>query len=642
MTVVDFTQHQLQLPRLPLPRLETTFDEYLRMLEPLLTAEQFAAIKQHVADFLKPSGFGERLQRRLRDAVVHSQQSQGSWLYQLATNYEFLQCRHALLVKTNTFTLFADDPTLERVDLVTDSEHRSRQGVYSAAQIKRAARLINGFLDVKDAMAAGRYPESQPGTGRLCLHQYRYLFGVTRTPMLKCDVLRGSGSGGDGGEHAYTDPVRHITVLVDNQPYSVPVYAEDGGRVTDADLERQLWAVVEDVESRTKHEEPVCIWTGMPRDHWAARERLIDVSERNITSLHAIEDSLFVVALDRFSGRRASQQEGKGIAGLDESHRNGFSCSENRWFDKSFSLIVESDGRAGIQCEHAACDGLVPSKVAAEALKHPVQFLGTASALSSDTRLPPPEALHFELDERLHAMLLQARQETATISANSDSCCLQFTDYGSDFIKHTGSPDAYIEMAFQLAFYRIHGEFASACESIGMRGFLKGRTEIGRVFSMECRAWCMAMQDPATTIRERYRLLQEACRVHKDMIARALRGEGASWHLHALYLMQRKDEAHPVFTSAMAKEGSRWRIYAGSLNSADTFYCGGFAASAPDGYGIGYHFRRNAIHIGIECDRQGGTTSSAGYRGMLLDVLREMASMCRALDSTASKEDASQ
>ncbi|KAI9595666.1 acyltransferase ChoActase/COT/CPT [Syncephalis fuscata] len=622
----DFIQNQLQLPRLPLPQLDATFAEYLRILEPLLTDQEFEDIKHHVADFLKPNGFGERLQRRLKDSAVDGLQNQGSWLYDMATNYEFLECRTPLLVRINTFTLFCDDPTLAKVN-TTSLKHCGQQSVYTVAQLKRAARLINGFLDAKDNIENGNYPEKLLGTGSACLHQYQYLFGVTRIPKLKCDQLRG------GGEQKYECRARHITVIIDNQIYCMPVYAENNTRVTDADLEYQLWKIVHDVETRTIFDAPVCIWTGTHRDQWTmARQQLIDTSDKNLASLHSIEQSLFVVALDRFSGKEADQGTDQLIAGLNASHKHGLSFNENRWFDKSFSLVIERDGRAGMQCEHAACDGLVPSKVAAQALTNPVQFLDVAPSTPSHPSLAPPKALHFELDEKLYAMLSLARKETEATSANSDACCLQFCDYGSNFIKSIAklSPDAYIEMAFQLAFFRRHNEFASACESIGMRGFLKGRTEIGRVFSKECRAWCEAMLDPSMAVMQKRNLLEQACLVHKDMIKRALNGEGASWHLHALMLMCRKDEEHPVFTSAAAKKGDSWRLYAGSLNSADKFYCGGFAAPAEDGYGIGYHFRSNSINIGIECERKCPETDAMLYRNALIVSLREMANICLA------------
>jgi hypothetical protein len=57
------------------------------------------------------------------------------------------------------------------------------------------------------------------------------------------------------------------------------------------------------------------------------------------------------VALDRFCGKDIGQKDDQCIVGLDKSHKNGFSFNDNRWFDKSFSLIIESDSRAGIQCE---------------------------------------------------------------------------------------------------------------------------------------------------------------------------------------------------------------------------------------------------------------------------------------------------
>jgi hypothetical protein len=75
MTLPDFIQNQLQLPQLPLPQLEMTFNEYLRMLKPLLTASQIEEARLHIIDFLKPNGFGECLQRRLKDATIHDWQS---------------------------------------------------------------------------------------------------------------------------------------------------------------------------------------------------------------------------------------------------------------------------------------------------------------------------------------------------------------------------------------------------------------------------------------------------------------------------------------------------------------------------------------------------------------------------------------
>jgi hypothetical protein len=180
-----------------------------------------------VADFLKQDGFGERLQRRLKDFAGHETHDQGSWLYQMATNYEFLECRNPLLVKLNTYTLFSDDPALSRLDM-TMVGPTSKESMYTAAQVKRAARLINGFLDVRDALSLGIYPQEQ---GDVCLHQYQFLFGITRIPMLKCDVLRGVGA------QEYGHGSEHVTVLVENQAYRMAVYVNDGVRVSDADLE---------------------------------------------------------------------------------------------------------------------------------------------------------------------------------------------------------------------------------------------------------------------------------------------------------------------------------------------------------------------------------------------------------------------
>lgn len=61
-------------------------------------------------------------------------------------------------------------------------------------------------------------------------------------------------------------------------------------------------------------------------------------------------------------------------------------------------------------------------------------------------------------------------------------------------------PDAYIQMALQLAWYRTRGEFTATYETALTRLFKHGRTETIRTLSTDSRAWVLAMADPSTSV----------------------------------------------------------------------------------------------------------------------------------------------
>lgn len=68
--------------------------------------------------------------------------------------------------------------------------------------------------------------------------------------------------------------------------------------------------------------------------------------------------------------------------------------------------------------------------------------------------------------------------------------CLLFID---KYTKAKLSPDAYIQMAMQLAWYRTRGDFTATYETALTRFFLHGRTETIRTLSAESREFVLAM-----------------------------------------------------------------------------------------------------------------------------------------------------
>src|SRR5712675_1711046 len=63
------------------------------------------------------------------------------------------------------------------------------------------------------------------------------------------------------------------------------------------------------------------------------------------------------------------------------------------------------------------------------------------------------------------------------------------------------SPDAYVQMALQLAWYKTSGSFTATYETALTRAFDKARTETIRTLSEDSRAWVLLMTDTFATVR---------------------------------------------------------------------------------------------------------------------------------------------
>jgi len=74
--------------------------------------------------------------------------------------------------------------------------------------------------------------------------------------------------------------------------------------------------------------------------------------------------------------------------------------------------------------------------------------------------------------------------------------------YGKGLMKKNSmSPDAFIQMVLQLAYYRDAGKFNLTYEASMTRLFREGRTETVRPCTIESSKWVKAMEDKTTTVK---------------------------------------------------------------------------------------------------------------------------------------------
>ena len=120
------------------------------------------------------------------------------------------------------------------------------------------------------------------------------------------------------------------------------------------------------------------------------------------------------------------------------------------------------------------------------------------------------------------------------------------------------SPDAYIQMALQLAYYRDFGKFSLTYEASMTRLFREGRTETVRSCTIESSAWVLAMEDKSSNSDERMKLLQAACKQHQEGYLNAMCGRGVDRHLFCLYVVSKYLEVDSPFLKEVVSEP--WRL----------------------------------------------------------------------------------
>ena len=111
--------------------------------------------------------------------------------------------------------------------------------------------------------------------------------------------------------------------------------------------------------------------------------------------------------------------------------------------------------------------------------------------------LSTPKKLIWKVNSTVKKGLTEAQIYVDKVIQDCDLGVLHFKDYGSDFIKKRAkvSPDAYVQICLQLAYYRINKKLAPTYETASTRKYLHGRTETCRSLSLELAEFVKAFDD---------------------------------------------------------------------------------------------------------------------------------------------------
>jgi carnitine O-acetyltransferase len=561
-----------KLPRVPLPDLADSCDRFLEWCAPLLTPDEVKDTKAAVESFLRPDSPAQVLQTALEkyDACerVHS------WLDEFWP-YRYLGRRDRIAVNANFFFLFRDS---ER------------------DQVRGAAGLIMAALHYKLLVDEERIPPVVQHGRPLSMEQNKFLFSTTRIPGVVQDSVRAPYS----GSPPRPSRARHILVFFRRNMYRMDVIGSTGRPHTLDELAAGLRAVMAEGAARAEPGPSIGPLTTQARADWARnRQALRACDPGNTAVLDEVETALFCVCLE--DGVPEDTQEA--------ADRLLHGDSGNRWFDKAVSFIVFGDGTAGVNVEHCELDGTTVLSFVDTMLETP-PGAHAAGAGARSQGAPAFGPLRFGLDEALAAEVHRAAADFDHYAAATATMTESFPDFGAATAKRLGmSPDAFVQMAYQLAHHRALGFVGATYESIATRQYRRGRTEAMRVVSPEVVAFVQAMAGDGADRATRRQAFRAAADQHVTRARQCQVGDAPEQHLWELQLIQERHGEELGVTEPLALYTSPgWLkmrddyLSTSSAPSRNIEYFG-FGSTSSHCIGIGYVLLADRLNIYLSTPR---------------------------------------
>ncbi|GFQ96704.1 carnitine O-acetyltransferase [Trichonephila clavata] len=589
----EYLAHQNSLPRLPVPPLHPSLEKYLLSVRPLLSEEEYHNTVKIVKDFGAPGGLGVKLHTMLKERAKVTE----NWLEEWWLNSAYLEFRMPLVSYSSPGLVFP----------VKNFESADRQ-------LRYAARLVAGALEFKSLIDSYSLPLDKMGGQPLDMSQYYKIFSTCRIPGYPKDSLVFHGE-------APVKP-KHIVVAHNNHYFKVNVYGDDGRPLNERQLLTQFQSVV---AQSSVYKDPIGILTTLHRDSWAkAYKRLRKYDAKNKESIQAIQESIFLLCLDKPVSDAKTLNRKTHVA-LQTIHGGGPAGNAgNRWFDKTIQFIVGGDGVVGLTYEHSPAEGPPITRM----MDHISDYLDRTRGDKwlPSTSVEEPKKLRFKLSDETLKDIEEAERDLQILVDDLEMSCFEYDTYGKEFIKSQKlSPDSYIQMAIQLAFYKIHNQIGATYESASSRKFLNGRTETIRSASVEALDFCKQMIDKSSLPHTKAAALRSAVDAHKEYTNQAVNGMGIDRMLLGLknIALECGMNVPDFYMDTGYTTSTHFKLSTSQVPSKiDAFMC--YGPLVPDGYGCCYNPRNSSINFGLSACNSSPETHSSNFMAALTESLTEM------------------
>ncbi|XP_032499406.1 peroxisomal carnitine O-octanoyltransferase isoform X1 [Phocoena sinus] len=556
-------QYQDSLPSLPVPSLEESLKKYLESVKPFANEEEYKKTEAIVQKF--QNGIGEKLQQKLLERAKEKR----NWLEDWWLNVAYLDVRI---------------PSQLHVNFGGAASHIEHYWPpKEGTQLERGSISLWHILNYWQLLRKEKLPVHKVGNTPLDMNQFRMLFSTCKVPGITRDSLINYFRTESEG-HCPS----HIAVMCRGRVFVFDVMHE-GCLMTPPEILRQLTYI-----QKKCHSEPdgpgVAALTSEERTRWAkAREYLISLNPENLTMLEKIQSSLLVFCLDDGSPHVTpedySQVATKVLTGDPTV----------RWGDKSYNLISFSNGVFGCNCDHAPYDAMVIVSISYYVDQKIFESEGRWTGSDKVRDIPLPEELVFTVDEKVLNDINQAKAQYFKQASDLQLLVYAFTSFGKKLTKKKKlHPDTFVQLALQLAYYRLHGRPGCCYETAMTRYFYHGRTETVRSCTVEAVRWCQSMQDPSTSLFEQQHRMLEAFAKHNKMMKDCSTGKGFDRHLLGLSLIA-KEKCLPVpelFTDPLfSRSGGGGNFVLSTSLIGYLRVQGVVVPMVHNGYGFFYHIR---------------------------------------------------
>ncbi|WFD00742.1 carnitine O-acetyltransferase [Malassezia yamatoensis] len=517
---------QSELPKLPVPSLEDSCKKFLISVEPLQTPEQHQQTKQVVDRFLKNEG------PQMQSDLLKYAETQNSYIEEF-WDESYLLGNDSVVLNLNPFFILEDEPDPER-----------------GTQLRRAANLtLASLCFIHDLRQEILEPDLFRGTP-LDMYQYNRLFGLARIPTAH------------GCKQRLFPDSRHIVVMRKGQFYwfealdhnHQPLFSETGLIATFRAIVRDADQVASDKHSPAT----LGVLSTEKRRTWYSLRSELENQAENRRNLNMIDSALFVLCLDDHSPTDVTDLTNNFLCGtynLKDGKQVG-TCL-NRWYDK-LQIIVCKTGAAGVNFEHSSADGHTVLRFVGDIYTELIlQFARSINpntkslfraktspyvrGLANRNKTQPvneslmkdiqarttPKRLEWILDSSMLQSIQHAEMRLSDLICQNECFVLEFKGYGKRFITNHGfSPDAFVQMAFQAAYYSLYGRAVPSYEPAMTKAFLRGRTETIRTVQPHTMNFVKTWTDPDATVQSKLETLRAACVGHAKLSKAAASGQG--------------------------------------------------------------------------------------------------------------------
>ncbi|KAK3597338.1 hypothetical protein CHS0354_034580 [Potamilus streckersoni] len=542
--------------------------------------------------------FREKEGPELQKYMLQRYATKRNWLSEIWLNVAYLSSREPTAVNVNCFAV-------------------DRKVQPTTNQLARASNLIHAVLrNHQMIQQESMTPQYLQDLIPLTMEGYRNLNCTCRIPGIEVDTLK-----------IWKDS-KHVIVYRKGVYFKFDGFALDvDGRetaLTVAEVYNTLQQIV-NISDDAKDFSPVAVFTAQKRDVWAKVHNRMLENSVNRQSLEDVESSLAFFVLEDESPKTNEEESIFNMCG------NG----PNRWFDKSMQYIIYANGKIGVNAEHAAADATLPGRV--------WEFiLGTEKytengdiekiSKAQQRKLPVLQKLEWDLSG-FEVDLETAFAEFKKLASTFDLRIVS-ADYGKGWIKKKRmSPDGYIQMALQLAYYRLYMKIPKTYESASTRIFAQGRTETIRPVSELSVQWVKSMLSDRTTKEQKILLLKKAIQYQTRFKTEAGCGQGWDRHMLGMYIISKQIN---MPTPELFRQQALWRPDDLSTSQTPTRYSnlwtlensamgGGFAPVNPQGYGVSYNLvGEDVILFYVSSNAHCTETSTTKMADSILDALAEM------------------